>query len=175
MESFPKHIKDFKTELKGKTVLVTGASRGIGKAIAIAFARESCNLVIVGRNKDRLEKAAEDIRSLSVNVYLQLIDVSDEKSVLSGLGEISKNAAPIDILVNNAGIYKTSSVLGHTSELWNQIISTNLNSAFIFSRELIHLQLYSHSKVFPILILNWIFNYKFPKLLFSKYNKEQKL
>jgi ketoreductase len=137
MDRFAKDIKDFKTNLTGKTVLVTGASRGIGKAIAIAFARTQCKLVLAARSKDRLEKTAEEIASLGASAFVQLIDVSQESSILSGLAEIRKNCAPIDILVNNAGIYKTASVAGHPSPLWNEIMSTNLTSAFIFSRELI--------------------------------------
>lgn len=137
MESFPKEIKDFKTQLKGKTALITGASRGIGKAIATAFAREQANLVIVARSKDRLEETARELKALGAETWLQLIDVSSEQSILDGLAEIKKNCRQVDILVNNAGIYKTSSVAGHSSRLWNEIMSTNLSSAFIFSRELI--------------------------------------
>lgn len=137
MESFQKEIKDFKTDLKNKTVLVTGASRGIGKAIALAFAREKCNLVIAARSKERLEQTAHDIKTIGANAHFEIIDVSQEASILAGLTQIRQSCGKIDVLINNAGIYKTSSVADHSSELWNEILSTNLTSSFIFSRELI--------------------------------------
>lgn len=137
MEHVDSGIKDFKTCLSGKTVLVTGASRGIGKACAIAFARSQCRVAILARNLERLEEVSAEISKLGVEVVSKQVDVTDELAIKTRLNEIRIQFGPVDILVNNAGVYKTSSVAGHPTELWQEILNTNLNSAFLFSRELV--------------------------------------
>lgn len=130
-------IKDFKTSFSGKLVLVTGASRGIGKAIALAFAQRGARLAIQARNKELLAATASEIQALGAEVFSQSLDLSDETAVLSSLNDLSKQFGRVDILVNNAGIYKTSPVLGHSSQLWNEVMNVNLFTAFLLCRELV--------------------------------------
>ncbi len=128
-------LKDFKTDLFGKVVLVTGASRGIGRAIALAFAERGARLVIQARSRERLESVASEIRALGAEALSQTLDVKDEDAVTDSLAEVRKKFGSVQILVNNAGIYHTVPLAGHPSSLWNEIINTNLTSAFVYSRE----------------------------------------
>lgn len=136
-------IKDFKAELAGKVVLVTGASRGIGRAIALAFARQECRIAIIARDSQRLADTAFAITELGAEAFTQVLDICDEKAVLAGLDVLRQKFGKVDILVNNAGIYKTAAVIGHSSALWQQTINTNLNAAFFYCRELAPLMLAS--------------------------------
>lgn len=131
-------IKDFQTGLRGKVCLVTGASRGIGYAIAMAFARQGVKLIIQARDKVRLERAAEKLLEIgSEELLSQPLDVSDESAIKASIEEINQRFGKIDILVNNAGIYKTSAVESHPTGLWEQILDTNLKAPFIYSREVL--------------------------------------
>ena len=91
--------------LKDKVAIVTGGSRGIGKAIAQRFAQEGCNLVLVSRTKSELEKTAESIiKKFSVNVSVYPTDIANENEVVSMVQETIKKFGKISILVNNAAI-----------------------------------------------------------------------
>lgn len=127
-------IKDFKT-LAGKVVLVTGASRGIGKAIAIAFARQGARLAVCARDLERLNQTVSDIKALGADVYSAAVDVLDEAAISTFLAGLKTNFGKIEVLINNAGIYKTLPVNGHSSAEWQQIINTNLSAPFFFCRE----------------------------------------
>lgn len=131
-------IKDFQTGLRGKVCLVTGASRGIGYAIAMAFARQNVRLIIQARDPGRLERAVASLQSEGVSdVLAQALDVADESAIKRSLEEVASRFGAIDILVNNAGIYKTSPVEAHPTELWDQMLDVNLRAPFIYSREVL--------------------------------------
>lgn len=130
-------FKDFQTELAGKLVLVTGAGRGIGLSIARAFAGQSCRIAIVSKNEESIKKASAEIKSLGVSVFSRALDVSDESSCLRFIEDLFQNLGPVDVLVNNAGIHKTAALDLHPSQTWHEILDTNLNSAFYFSRSLV--------------------------------------
>ncbi|MBX9686630.1 MAG: SDR family oxidoreductase [Candidatus Obscuribacterales bacterium] len=130
-------IKDFKADLNGRLVLVTGAGRGIGKAIALAFAKAGASLAILGKNPERLSNTALELGEISQKpVFYRACDISSESEILNFLAELRANCGSVQILVNNAGIYKSHPVIAHPSKLWQELIDTNLTSAFIFSREL---------------------------------------
>lgn len=131
-------IKDFQTGLQDRVCLVTGASRGIGYAIAAAFAVQGTRLIIQARDEKRLAKAAAELGAQGAKeVFVQSLDVSDESAIKSSMDEIRSRFGQVDVLVNNAGIYKTSPVEGHPTDLWDQIVSTNLRAPFIYSREVL--------------------------------------
>ncbi len=131
-------IKDFQTDLSSKKVLITGASRGIGKAIAMAFAKTGAKLALVSRDNKRLTDACAEIAGGNRNqVYSRALDVSSEQEVVSFIKELKENFGGVDVLVNNAGVYKYSPLALHKSSLWHEIINTNLNSAFYFSSRLV--------------------------------------
>ncbi len=130
-------LKDFKTEFAGKVVLVTGASRGIGRAIALAFASCGARVAVCSSNSVHLAKLESELKDLGASYFARVVDVKDESAVCHYLTELKQQFGAVQILVNNAGIFKTASVAGHSSEDWKEILQTNLDSAFYFCRELI--------------------------------------
>lgn len=119
--------------LAGKRALITGAGRGIGRAVALTLAAASCEVVLLGRNQSRLAAVAAELQSACGKaVDLHSVDVGDNQALEATLNEISDN--PIDILINNAGIYLTEAVANHSLESWNRTMETNLTSALITAR-----------------------------------------
>ena len=116
-------------EFKGKIALITGSTRGIGKATAVAFAKEGATVIITGRKKETAEIVAENIKNeFGVDAYGFGLDLSgDIKGVWK---EIEKNVGKVDILVNNAGITKDTLFIRMKEEDWNAVIETNLTGTF---------------------------------------------
>jgi len=120
--------------LKGKTALVTGGAQGIGGAIATAFAKEGADVAILDfENKKALGKVRE-LEQYGVNSVAVFADVREESQVIAAIESARAQLNQIDILVNNAGINTTSSVVEMTTEMWNEMIATNLTSAFLCTR-----------------------------------------
>jgi Dehydrogenases with different specificities (related to short-chain alcohol dehydrogenases) len=118
-----------------KTVLVTGASRGIGKAIAIKFAKKGYNIAISCINrKTALMQTKKDIESYQVDCYAFVGDVGNYSECQLMFSNIKKHLGNIDILINNAGISYIGLLQDMTPEDWNTIISTNLTSIFNCSK-----------------------------------------
>jgi NAD(P)-dependent dehydrogenase (short-subunit alcohol dehydrogenase family) len=117
--------------LKGKTALITGASRGIGCAIAKVFSK---NNAIVGINYYKNDKKAEEtinnINQKDGQAILLKGDVSNPEDVKKIVGSFVSQTKKIDILVNNAGIYKRSNFENISNERWNDVISTNLTGSY---------------------------------------------
>jgi NAD(P)-dependent dehydrogenase (short-subunit alcohol dehydrogenase family) len=116
--------------LSGQTALVTGASRGIGQAIAVALAQAGAELVLAGREPKTLEETADAIRALGQKVDVQRLDVSDVASIGAAFAMISQTTGAIDILVNNAGIEQVKPSLEVDEALWDRLLDTNLKGAF---------------------------------------------
>ena len=117
--------------LEGKTALITGASRNIGKEIALTFAREGADLVLNTRNSlAELEDVASNCRELGVNTHIVMGDVSDPERVVQMVGEGIGALGKIDVLVNNVAIRPHKAILDVTNEEWRQVFGTNLDSAF---------------------------------------------
>lgn len=116
--------------LIGKSALITGASRGIGLAIATAFAREGCRLVLNARGAERLEEAAKSLTSThDVDVATHACDVTDADSVRAMVAA-AEAAGPIEILVNNAGIHIPSRFVDYRFEDFKAVIESNVYSVF---------------------------------------------
>lgn len=115
--------------LTGKTVLVTGSSRGIGKAIAFAFAKEGCNIVLNARvSSDELLRTQDELTKMGIYSYSYLADVSDYEQCESMFNNIRSVYGNVDILVNNAGISHIGLFTDMTPIQWDKILKTNLNS-----------------------------------------------
>lgn len=121
-------------KLAGKISAVTGAAQGIGRAIALLFAREGADVAIVDRNRKSSEDVAEQIRSLGRRSMAVDVDVCDEAQVEDGFKNVSRELGAVDILVNNAGIDTTSLVVDMPTSLWDEMLRTNLRSVFLCTR-----------------------------------------
>ena len=116
--------------LHGKKALVTGASRGIGRAIAVGLAAAGADVAVAGRSAEALEDCARSIRELGRNAPVIRMDVSDVSSCRRGVAEAAENLDGLDILVNNAGVEQVCASLDVEEELWDRILDTNLKGAF---------------------------------------------
>ena len=120
--------------IKGKTALITGAGRGIGRATALAFAKEGINLGLLGRSIENLEAVASELQSYGVKVSLATADVSNMESVNAAVEKIRGELGPIEILVNNAGISKFGKFLEVGPEDWAKIIQVNVMGVYYVTR-----------------------------------------
>ena len=123
-------------ELEGKVALVTGGSRGIGRATVIELAKRGCNVAFFYYSReDKAREVEEEAQVYNVKVKGYKVDVSDFNSVKEGYQQARKDFGPIDILVNNAGIIsRTYSIFQIQEEEWDQIINVNLKGAFNVTR-----------------------------------------
>ena len=119
--------------LEGKTALITGAARGIGKAIALKFAQEGANIAFTDLVIDENGKATEaEIAALGVKANGYASNAADFAQTEEVVGQIHKDFGSIDILVNNAGITKDGLMLRMSEQQWDAVINVNLKSAFNF-------------------------------------------
>jgi NAD(P)-dependent dehydrogenase (short-subunit alcohol dehydrogenase family) len=120
-------------ELKGKVVILTGASRGIGKGIALRLAREGATLVLAARSKDALEAVAAECRQAGGEATAIPTDVSQKADVEKLFDQVLATHGRVDVLINNAG---WASPIAHILEMdethWDTVISTNLKSVYLF-------------------------------------------
>jgi len=120
--------------LNGKTALITGAGRGIGRATALALAKEGVNLGLIGLNMTNLEELSSELQQFDIKVSAASADVSDLESVNHAVAHIKSELGDIDILVNNAGIAKFGGFLDLTPEEWERIIRVNLMGVYNVTR-----------------------------------------
>ncbi len=120
--------------LSGKKALVTGASRGIGQAIAIGLAGAGADVAIAGRSIDTLQDCAASIRSLGRSALAVMMDVSNVVSCRNGVEEAAAELGGIDILINNAGVEQVSPSFDVDEVLWDHIVDTNLKGAFFVAQ-----------------------------------------
>ncbi|PLT32573.1 3-ketoacyl-ACP reductase [Bacillus sp. V5-8f] len=120
--------------LKGKTALITGAGRGIGRAIAIALAKEGVHIGMIGLNMSNLEKVSEELSEYDVTVSAAVADVSSLDGVQNAVEHIKSDLGSIDILINNAGTAKFGGFLELSAEEWENIIRVNLMGTYNVTR-----------------------------------------
>ncbi|HKF44314.1 MAG TPA: SDR family NAD(P)-dependent oxidoreductase [Thermoanaerobaculia bacterium] len=121
-------------KLKGRTVIVTGASRGIGRSVAQRFAEEGARVGLVSRSeKDLLDTAARIQKAGGTGLAIPT-DITDPEAAVACVGKVEKELGPVDILVNNAGVFLWKAFLKMTPEEWNTVVSTNLTGAANFCR-----------------------------------------
>jgi len=123
--------------LAGRTALVTGASRGIGRAIALRLAGMGAAVAICGRDKSALATAHREIEKTSARVYSQLADVTRSADIAELVAKTEGALGPISILVNNAGVGIFGPVQQRTEQEFDQVLDTNLKSVFLVSRAVI--------------------------------------
>ena len=123
--------------LAGKVALVTGASRGIGRAIALRLAGMGASVAICGRDKSALASVHRDLEKVSARVYSQIADVTRTADIAEFVAKSEGALGPISILVNNAGIGIFGPIQQRTEQEFDQILDTNLKSVFLVCRAVI--------------------------------------
>jgi NAD(P)-dependent dehydrogenase (short-subunit alcohol dehydrogenase family) len=126
--------------LSGKVALITGASRGIGLAIARALAAQGCELILAGRTLPPLEKARRELLRKRGRVVAQVTDVRDPRSVKALASAVKKQFRRVDILINNAGISHASLAVETLDyQSWKDVIDTNLTGLFLVTHDILPL------------------------------------
>lgn len=114
-----------------KTALITGGGRGIGRAIALAFAREGVRIAVAARTAEQVEQVAHEIGNGAIGL---VCDVSDPESVTHMFAELRERLCDADILVNNAGIAESATLVNTTDDLWHRHLAINLSGTFYCTR-----------------------------------------
>ncbi|RTY87219.1 3-ketoacyl-ACP reductase [Flavobacterium sp. RSP15] len=122
------------TDLKNKNALITGAGKGIGKAIALALAKEGVNVILIARTQDEIDSVAAKVRSLRVKALAITADVADINSVNAAVEQALAEFGTIDILINNAGIAAFGKFLELEPTDWERIIQVNLMGTYYVTR-----------------------------------------
>ncbi|MDT8858916.1 SDR family oxidoreductase [Alkalihalobacillus sp. MEB130] len=134
--------------LKNRVAIVTGASRGIGRSIALTLANNGASLIINGTNLDLLDEVAEEVSSLGHQCFIHSGDVTDPETATKVVEKAIDQFGKIDILVNNAGINKRSSTLDMDLESWQQVMDVNLNGNLYFSKAVLpHMMKQNYGKI----------------------------
>ena len=129
------------SQLKGQVAIVTGASRGIGRAIGESFAREGCHVVLAARNADDLAATVADMRAKGYEVLGVPADVGVESDVRRLVAEASRITGNVDIVVNNAGMGIFKNVVDTTPAEFDTMWNTNLRGAYLVTRETLPLMI----------------------------------
>lgn len=122
-------------ELTGKTALVTGSSRGLGRAIAEGLATAGAAVILNAINADRLDTTYRHFQTMGYNVSKSAFDVTDEVAIKKAFEQFDEQQTNVDILVNNAGIQFRKPMLELKTSDWQRVIDTNMTSAFVVGRE----------------------------------------
>lgn len=120
--------------LKGKVAFITGAGRGIGKAVAVALANEGVNIGLLARTEGALQEVAKEVEALGVKAAYATVDVSSLEEVEQAISTLTNELGKADILINNAGIGKFQSLLDMHPEEWKQIIDVNLMGPYYVTK-----------------------------------------
>ncbi len=121
-------------KLKSKVAIVTGGGRGIGRAIALLFAREGARVVVTARSTDQIESVVKEITDAGGEAIAMSVDVANEDEVIKMVEETVDKFGGIDILVNNAGIIEPGPIASVDSERWRRVIEVNLIGTFHCSK-----------------------------------------
>ena len=124
-------------ELKNKKAIITGGSRGLGKATAIAFAKLGIDVAVTGRNEEKLQETVSELKGLGVNAFYEIFDVGNYEEVKVGIKNIISNLGTVDILVNNAGIAAFGSFTEMKVSVWENIIQTNVLGMYYVIKEVL--------------------------------------
>jgi ketoreductase len=116
------------------SILITGGGRGIGRAIALAFAEPGATIVIAARTSAQLESTAAEIRARGAQAVALILDVTDAASIQAAFARLTESGNRVDVLVNNAGVGGGQPVAGSDEEAWRRIIDTNVTGTYLVSR-----------------------------------------
>src|SRR3954468_9930277 len=120
--------------LSDQVAVVTGAGRGIGRAIALRFAKAGAQIACVSRTAENAEKVASELRASGAKAWSYAVDVADAKAVAVAAEAILKDAGKVNILINNAGVTRDGLLMRMSDEDWDAVLNTNLRGAFSFTK-----------------------------------------
>lgn len=120
--------------LEGKKAIITGAGKGIGRATAIALAKEGVSLGLLARTEEDLQKVADEVKGNAINISVATADVASNEQVTAAIGKLIGELGGVDILINNAGIAKFGGFLDLEVEEWERIIQVNLLGMYYVTR-----------------------------------------
>ena len=120
--------------LEGRVALITGASRGLGRAMAVALAQGGAKLALVARDEEKLKETAAEVTAAGSEARIFLADVAREADVERLKHEVAQAFGHVDILINNAGINHRKNLVEFTFDEWQRVINTNINSVFLMCR-----------------------------------------
>ena len=123
--------------LKNKKAIITGGARGLGKATAIAFAKEGIDVGITGRQEDALVETVAELKELGINAYYAVFDVGVHDDVKNGIKSLLDNLGSVDILVNNAGVAAFGSFIEMDATQWQSIMQTNVMGMYYVTKEVL--------------------------------------
>ena len=127
-------ISQTKTDLSGKVAVITGASKGLGKAMALALSQRGAAIALVSRDMGKLESVGAEIRNSGGQAAAFQADVRDEKQVQDVEKQVTGRLGKAQILINNAGINVRKNLIDFTLEEWQSVVDTSLTSAFLMCR-----------------------------------------
>jgi NAD(P)-dependent dehydrogenase (short-subunit alcohol dehydrogenase family) len=122
------------TRLQGETALITGGGTGLGRAIALAFAREGANVAVAGRRLDKLQEIAREIERQGRQALAITCDVTSEEDAARAVEETAARFGRLNILVNNAGTLHVSTIETIPEQEWDRVMSVNVKGPFLMSR-----------------------------------------
>jgi 3-oxoacyl-[acyl-carrier protein] reductase len=122
------------SQLTNQIAVITGAGRGIGRALALKFAAEGADVVCVSRTLENAEKAAGEVRALGRRAWAHAVDVADSAAVTAAAEKILAETGRVDILVNNAGVTRDGLLMRMSEGDWDLVLDTNLKGAFLFTK-----------------------------------------
>src|SRR5262245_39052747 len=122
------------SQLANQIAVVTGAGRGIGRAIAVKFASQGADIACVSRTAENSEKVAGEIRALGRKAWAHAVDVADAAAVAAAAEKIVAEAGRVDVLVNNAGVTRDGLLMRMSEADWDTVLDTNLKGAFLFTK-----------------------------------------
>lgn len=138
-------------ELHGKTAIVTGGGRGIGRSIALALAEAGANVAVTSRTEQELKSVADEITALSRKAYYSAVDVRDKQAIVAFVEEVVSKEGKIDILVNGAGTNRRLPFLDITEEDWDFVMDINLKSVLLATQAVIpHMKKLQYGKIINI-------------------------
>jgi 3-oxoacyl-[acyl-carrier protein] reductase len=123
--------------MTNRTAFITGASRGIGRACALALSEAGARVALAARNTTQLEELAAEIRSKGREAFAVTVDMANAESIHEALAKTAKEFGPVAILVNNAGITKDGLALRMKKDDWDSVLATNLTGAFLASQQVL--------------------------------------